>query len=476
MSVPVVTPNELDGALGVLPAGLKPIVIVGAADAGPLDTPASFARTKDVVANFVGGPLVEAAAYVIKNTGRPVVLVRTGNSVAATNETIDVTGVTGTSVVTDSGTVANDDYELYFKVIAGGTVGTEGITYQESTDGGRTLSAVKALGTANSVVIGGTGAGFDFAAGTLTAGAVVEMRCNAPQWNATELGTALQAAKASAIDWALVLIVGDIDATDFDTIGTEFSSGNYTWVGSVRDPDPGETEAAYLSSLTTAFASKANNFGVVCAGAAKITSGLSFEQHRKPIATVVASLLSKVSEEIDIAAIDLGSLPGVAIRDVNGNADEHDEDINPGLDDARFTVLRTHKGYGGVYVNNPRIFSASGSDFEFAQHRRTINLAKVALTTYFKRRLSKPILVDKDTGYILESEALEIESGATAIMRAVLTAKPKASAVSFALSRLDNLLSTKTLNGQAGVTPLAYPKQISFDIGFTNPALALSAV
>ena len=56
-------------------------------------------------------------------------------------------------------------------------------------------------------------------------------------------------------------------------------------------------------------------------------------------------------------------------------------------------------------------------------------------------------------------------------MRSVLRTKTKASDVDFELSRTDNLLSTKTLTGQARITPLAYPKQINVDIGFFNPAL-----
>jgi hypothetical protein len=153
--------------------------------------------------------------------------------------------------------------------------------------------------------------------------------------------------------------------------------------------------------------------------------------------------------------------------------------VNPGLDDSRFTVLRTFDGKQGVYVNNCRILSAAGSDFEFAQHRRVYNEARRTLRLYFTERLSAPVQVDAVTGFILESEALEIEAGADAAMRSVLRSKPKASgggidgkASRFCkLSRTDNLLSTKTLTVQGAVIPLAYPKAINIDLGFKNPAL-----
>jgi hypothetical protein len=128
-----------------------------------------------------------------------------------------------------------------------------------------------------------------------------------------------------------------------------------------------------------------------------------------------------------------------------------------------------------VYVNRPRIFSAAGSDFRLVPHRRVLNLGHAALRAYFLRRTSRPILVSAATGFILEEEALEIESGARAAMRAELLAKPKASAILFTLSRTDDLLTTQTLTGQGRVVPLAYPEFINLDLGFFNPALQVIA-
>jgi hypothetical protein len=488
MSVPAVNLNELDGALGVLPSGTRPLAIVGNASSGPIGLPAAFARTKDVVTNFTSGPVVEAAARWIQVYNRPCIIVRTGASVAAAPGTIDTTGKLGTSAVT-SGTSAPDDfYEPFIKVLNGGTIGVTGITYQWSLDNGRTMSAATALGTATAVTLsgysGGTGT-FLFGAGTLLAGDTVKRRDNPALWNSTELGTGLTALQQTAISWDLCEIVGPMDAAAFDVASTAFAAfpmSEKAWIGSARMPLVGESEAAYLSAINTIFSAKADPHGMLCAGAAKITSGITFRSYRRHAAVAIAALQAAVSEEIDIAAIDVGNLPGVDIRDINGNPDEHDEFINPGLDDARFAVLRTHGDIQGVYVNNPRIFSSLGSDFEFMQHRRVMNLAKTALRLYFQRRLSKPVLVNAATGFILEAEALEIEAGANAILRSVLMAKPKASGGGFSsgrdfvkLSRTDNLLSTKTLNVQAGIVPLAYFKAIFIDIGFRNPALQVVA-
>lgn len=482
MTQPAVTITELDGALGVLPASDgKLYALAGPSTSGPLNTPAAFGRTKDIIATFGAGPLVEAACAHVERTGRAVILVRTAASVAGLPGTIDVTGVTGTSVIT-IGTAPNDDYEPYFIVRNGGTIGVAGITFQWSLDGGRTLSPVTALGTATSFAFPGTGGlALAFAAGTLVAGDVAKGRTTAPNWSAAELGTALEALKNSIQSWELVGIVGPIDATAFDAIETKmaamFALGKpRAWIGNTRLPTVGETEAAYKTALDGIFSSKASTFGMVCAGAAKITSSVNGRSYKRPISFVVGSRHAAVDEDVNVADPNLGPLTGVSIRDANGNADEHDESINPGLDDSRFCVLRTIEGLEGIYVNRPLLLAPAGSDFSIMPYRRVMNLNHIALRAYFTRRLNQPIRVNATTGRILEVEALEIEAGARRAMADVSLAKPKASAVEFALSRVDNLLSTKTLNGDGRIIPNGYVEFFNLSLGFKNPALQLKKV
>jgi hypothetical protein len=491
MTQPAVIITELDGALGILPpsSGLL-FAIVGVSSKGTQNAPATYARVKDIVADFGSGPMVEAAAHYIERYGRPVVLVRTGQTTAGT-ATAPVLTVSGTSVISrDAAVVPIDDYEFRWKVIAGGTIGVAGITFQWSLDDGRTWSPVTALGTAttwtapaDTTPAGSAAPGIkiNFAAGTLIAGDFVTFRTSAPLFNSTELGLALDALGASILFWELVEIVGALDGTLFDQADIKIAglppAGKYhAWIGGTRVPTIAESESTYKTALDAIFGAKATSYGDVCAGACKMTSSVSGRKYKRPISMVVAAREASVSQEIDTADVNLGSLSGVSIRDNLGNTDEHDESINPGLDDSRFTTLRTWDGIQGVYINRPRMLSAGGSDFDILPKRRVLNLAHGALRSYFLRRLSRPVRVNAVTGFILEVEALEIESGARAIMRSVLLAKPKASGVSFTLSRTDNLLSTKTLTGQARVVPLAYPETISLDLGFTNPALQTVAV
>lgn len=483
MSQPSVTITELDGALGILPASAgRLLAVVGVSSKGPVDQPATYARITGLRGDFGDGPMVEAAAHFIERYGRPVVVVRTGQAVTGDYGAIDDSGVTGTSTVTATpASEPIDDYEVVVQVLTGGTVGSAGITYRWSLDGGRTWSPETALGTDTELAIPGSGVSFDLDTGDLEDGDTWSVVTTAPQWDDTELDAALDALADTAVRWETVHAVGPIDADAFDALELAISGlqarGKYhSWIGSTRMPAPGESEATYLASLSSALGNKASVHGMLCAGACRLTSSVTGRKQRRPASFPIAARQASVSEEINIADVNLGTLQGVSIRDAHGNPDEHDESVSPGLDDARFTVLRTWDDFAGVYANRPRVFSAEGSDFRLMPHRRVLNLAHEALRAFFIRRLNRPVLVDKATGFILESEATEIESGAKAAMRAVLMAKPKASAVEFVLSRTDNLLSTSTMTGSARVTPMAYPEFIELEVGFLNPALQVQAV
>jgi len=484
MTQPAVNITEQDGALGVLPPSSgKLYACVGAANAGPINAPATYARVRDLVATFGGGPVVEAAARHIDVYGKPVVIVRSASSATSPAGTVSAvdSDADGTSVVTvQASPNPTDDLEIVVKIITGGTRGVAGVTFRVSLDNTRNFGPVTALGTATSIEVS-EGVSFDLAAGTFVAGDTHSARAFAPNFSSADLGDALDALGATAANWEIAHIVGPVDSDALDTIEIKFAAmfargKERAWIANTRVPNALESEAQYATAMNTGFSTKATKFGSLCAGATKLTSSVSGRKYRRPVSYSVGALTASVSEEINIADVAVGLLPGVSIRDINGNADEHDESLNPGLDDARFCVLRTIEGYQGVYVNRPRLFSPEGSDFQLMPHRRVLNLAHAALRVYFIRRLNKPIIVSKTTGFILDSEALEIEAGAIGVMRDTLLAKPKASAVQFALSRTDNLLSTKTLNGQGRVVPLAYPEFINLDVGFYNPALQVVAV
>lgn len=482
--LPSVNLNVLDGALGVMPPGLGDLMaVVGPANDGPMNTPAAFGQAKYVLSNFRGGPTVEAACYAIEHTGKPVVFVRTGASSAGSYGDLDDSGFNGTSTpAIDANTHPDDEYEVVIVFLRGGNIGTAGITYRWSLDNGRTLSPEKALGQAQSITLPeGGGIKLDLGQGTVLAGDRLAFRTNPPQWSLAELSSAVSALRLTNLPWRVAEVVGALDPAAVATLGAELASmangGKFRWViGNTRGPNLGENPISYQAALSAAFAASAEKRLALCAGYAKILSSVSRRTYRRPISLAVAARAISVDAAVDLAELDLGPLPGVQIRDANQNPDEHDEAIFPGFDDARLTTLRTVEGYEGVYITNPRLLSPTGSDFVFIQHRRVMDIACEVVRATLIRRLSKPIRVSEKSGFILEEEAREIESGVNAALRTALLSKKRASAARFVLSRTDNILSTFRLSGQAFIVPLGYPKFIDADIGFHNPALRVVKV
>lgn len=483
MTQPTVYIEEVDGALGVLPPSAGRLhALIGCAEGGPIAQPATFGRVKDLVSTFKSGPLVEAAAHSINTYGRPALVIRAAAPADGTT-TLAAQSKTGTSVITlfsGPNTEPVDDIDARVRVVKGGTVGTEGITYEESFDAGRTWGPVKGLGTLTTLKLteaeAGVDVGFALAAGTLVKGDTFGLRTTAHSWDTTTLGAALDALALSVAQWEQLQIVGPMNDDAFDLVELKFAalysrSKDRFWVGNTRLPNIGETPAQFLTAMSTEFGGKISKTGGVCYGAVKFPSAVTARKQRRPVAFMFGALQASVSEEINVADSENYELKGASITDANGNPEEHDESVYPGADDARFITLRTLDEKAGVYVNRPRLFSSDTSDFQLIPHRRVMNLARGILRTYFRKRLNKPVFIDPATGFLLEHERLEIQLGANNALAAGLLAKPKASGAIFTLSKTDIVLSTKTLTGDAKIIPLAYPEGFNISLGFFNPAL-----
>lgn len=485
MSEPAVTFNLQDNQLGIRSPGAGGVIaLVGPAAGGALYTPAAYTRLQDVQGAHLRGPIVEAAAYEIEHQGRAVVLVRTaatGDAAAYGALTVTRAGSSTSVPAFDGATAADDEYEPHVEVVAGGSVGSAGITYKWSLDGGRTQSPTTALGTSTSIVFPDSGGvAIDLGGGTLEAGDVF-YGVATPAWpSAAELTAGLEALRLTKLGWDFAAIeapMGDVDvvAVDAKLSAMEAAGKLKLALGRARRPNAGESEADYRTAMETEFSNTVSYRTAICAGYCKTDSSITRRRYRRSPLTAVATRLSAVGPHIDIAELGLGALPAVRLSDANGNPDEHDESIYPGLDDLRLITLRTDDDYPGVFVTNPKLLTPPGSDFEFIQHRRIMDIACDVVRKFLKLRLSKGLTVDRNTGFILESEADDIEVNGTARLRNALTGRGWASGASIVVARDDVILSTKTLTVTQRVIPLAYPKTIAVTAGFYNPALQIVA-
>lgn len=484
-----VTFTEIDGALAIVPDGTADVaVVIGPATAGPLNTPAAFANVADIVATYTSGPMVSCAAYLLRTPGRAVVVCRCDTSTDGAYGTVRHTGVTGGCVPSaHAATKPYDAYDAYVVIVTGGTVGVDGITYQTSLDGGRTLLPVTALGTSTTITITAGNVAFDLTASTLVAGDYFECRTTAPLEDTNDLTDAFAAVKATSLEWDGFVLANPQPLANLQLCDTTLRAWtaediDRTGMANARVPTVSETEADYYAAMAIVAAGIASTHLTVGAGACRTISGLDGSQEDRPAIWAAAaraySNLIVDSAATSIAQVSLGPLPSdVALRDVNGNLVHHDERLNPGLDALGFLTLRTFasRQRKGVYIKKDRIMCAAGSDFTRRTYRICINRAKDALRTYLEGRLEAPLQVSATTGYILKSEANDIIEGALSVMKTAIGQTPACSAYTFTVVMTDNVLSTSQLRCSARIVPLFYPSSIGVTIGFTNPAAGVAA-
>lgn len=472
MSSPDVPVTIGDNQLGIRAPVDATLVIIATAEDGDVGVPKAFTRTEDVVTEYAAGRLVEGAAYAIEHFGLNTLLIRADGSTPGELGSLNTDEFEGTTTPSLEGSVEpNDDYEPYVVFVSGGTTGTAGIKYRTSLDGGRTLAAPKSLGAALFLTFPGSGMSADIrinftTGGTIVEGDILSTTTVGPDMTSTDLDDALEALRLSSRPWTILGIVGDLDADMIAVIDAKAEALHLDGVerrciGNIRKPAQSEDEGDYLIAAEAEFSESSCRRLVNCYGWTKTTSSVSGRRYRRPLSLSVMALAASVSEEIDLAEIAYGPLPGVSIRDAHGNPDEHDETIFPGADDLRFCTARTWKGRTGVYVNNPRLFSPVGSDFLYLQHGRVLDLCVEITKRTLEPILNKGVFVLPDgTGRIEAESATTIEGQVNGELNREVTSARKATKVTFTLDRQADVLRTGKLPWSLREIPLAYIKSM----------------
>jgi hypothetical protein len=477
--LPSVNLTKTDGNTGVVtPSNLRVLAIIGPSSAGTAAQPVQITKASTAFSTFGYGELTEAAALVMSKAKRPVVMVKAAASTAATYSAVTLTG-TGTSVPTAGVTAPTDDYSVVVTVVNGGTRGVDGITYTYSLDGGETVSAVQALGTATSIVIPNSGVTIALAAGTLVAGDVITLTTTGPKLTSGDISTALEALRTSALQWEAVLVVGHaavastVSALDTWLSAREAEGRFRGFLVNARMKNAGETEAQYLTAMTTAWASAASIRGCVGADGGHVTSALPGRPLylKRPTSWFLAARLMSESYGRDAAYVADGPV-GAVITDGNGNPLDHDEYLYPGLDAIRLVALRSFDDKAGTFINNAPVISTPGSDYVWAQHWRVMNRACALAYGILRDQLSRGVRSNPNQGpngevYIAEEDALAIEA---LVNHALTELSPEVTGLQFVLSRTDDIGSNGpvTLNGEVQVSALRYVKTFNVNAGFVR--------
>jgi hypothetical protein len=466
--------TKLDGQVGVALSAENVLAIIAPAKAGTVNQPTAIASRTAALAAFTEGVLVELAAYHLAAAKKHVVCVRC-TAAPGTYGTI-ATANPGTSIPTASSTsFPTDDVDAVVRIVNPGTIGTAGITYQYSMDGGTNWSAILALGTALKFVLE-KGVEINMAAGTVLATTVISLRGLAGVPTAQNISDALESLRTTSLFFdgvyvatpATALIVTQLDSW----LQAQELVNRYLYgLVSFRRRTEAETFATYLAAFNTAFASTVTNRVSIGLDVMDLQSPVDERRYARPASAALGARVCSVDLSVDASAFALGVIPSATITDANNQPKYWDDYLQGGTgDDAKAVCARSWPGEAGVRFSNPRLFSAAGSDYVFLQHLRVINRACKVAYERLRARLSSDVLTDPATGFIQEVDALEIEREVQEALETELLKPRRCSAVAFTLSRTDNLLATFAMNGNVSVQFKGYPKTFNVLVGATNPA------
>lgn len=465
----VVRPGNV-GVLAIIAASLT-----GTANSASMHNDADAAKTE-----FSWGPLTEFAAYVMPETQNPVLLVKPTATTAGGYSSVTKTGGGTASPAATASTHPYDDFDVVITFVAGGALGTGGITYTYSLDGGKTTSAVLALGTALIITIANTGISITLGTSTQTilAAEKVTFTTTRPLATNADLPDALEALRTTSSPFEAVLI--DCEADD-DTVAliatwllTLNAVGKFPTVFLTCEPmSSGEDESDYADALDTIFSAAACTDVVVCADEGDMVSVFRGISQHRPSGLSVAARAMSVDIGVEPAEIDLGPLTGVKITDARGNSKHHNEAKFPGLDDLRLTALTTVEGEEGVYITNTNLLSPSGSDYVFLPHARCMNRAATIAWQVLTRQLSRGVTKDPKAGpdgqrYIADHAASLLESLVQDALDPAL--KGKVDDIKFTISRTDDISSNQGASLTCAIesVALAYIKEFVVSVRYVK--------
>jgi VCBS repeat-containing protein len=438
-------------------------------------TTGGAAGTYQIAVSYDGGvtygsPVVSSAGawvYDVPNTYLRITFANASHTLNnvftfATDGTISQTGA---DTLPTKAASAIDRYDMIVAAVVGGALGTA--TFKYSLDGGDNYSAEIQIPGGGKYVVPNTGIVLTFAS-TFTAGDTYAWTASAPSYGTSDLSAAMDAANTDTSAWAMAHIVGvpasaAAAASVAATVDTKMTAAQsaYRFARAVVECPSDEGDAAVKSAFAN-FGSL--RVGVAC-GAFEHLSPLTGRINKRNAAWAFMARAGTIGEGEAPHWVGRGPLDQVKSL-------YRDEGVTPGLDSARFITLRTFAGFAGYYVTRGRLMAPGGSDFTFWANGRVMDRACT-----IARQISLPIVgqklrVDRTTGKILEVEAKRIEKRIQRAIEADLVARGQASAVTVAVDRANNVLSTQTVNIDIGIVPVGYSDFVNETLHFVNPALA----
>ena len=475
--------------LGLAQTLATPPAVAGCCSSGDVNTPTKITSADQLVTTFGYGPGVDACAKLLALAGGPVVFCRVETGTAGALAGLS-SGSSGTAAVSgDAGdpmtcTVTGTPRDAYDVVVtvtrAGATLEALTGAVRISLDGGETYGAETPVPSNGVIVIPDTGITLTFSDSsdtlTLDLGAEYTFTSTAPVFSTTTLAAALAALNAipygAALDHEFVHVVGAITATTYATVETahdaQDSTSRYRWyLCETRDQSSGESVATWAGVLVGAspgFAGLNADRIAVVAGFCDQTSETMGTLDRRSVARLLSPRF---------ASIPVSEHPGRRRSGVLQGIEEtvyHDlaSDTLAALDAAGFMGVQSVEGVDG-YLATDRTTCAAGRDYQEIMRVRVICRAARASMVIAADFINESVRTT--TGGVIDPrDAAAIDAEMTSRLRRELVDAGFASAVSAAVSRTTDVVSTGSLPIKVRITPLGYAKAITIDLGYQYAA------
>lgn len=397
----------------------------------------------------------------------------------------------GTSKITLTGTPV-DDMFIEMLVSTAGTIGVSGIVVRVSYDAGRHFGPPLQLGTANSLVLTGSGVTLNFAAGTLVANDRFRFATEGPLSDAAGINACLDAINVSqyaAAGWGSTHIAHKISGADAATIQTKLAALANTYflytraMMFARDAKvpaawggPGETETTWSNALGTDFSALNANRLCISAGHYNMASAFQYAlagspSFRRPLSFAQAARRVLIPPQRHDGRVRDGSLDNINVDPTLDPADGfiyHDEFFNPTLNGGRFSTARTRRGRPGFFINQPNMMSQQGSVFSILPLAAVMDVACSIVHQVGEDNINDDLTLNPN-GTMTETDAKAIE----AVMRGQLNAQMRdAKMISSCIVTVDrsvNVAATKNVKIDITIVARGYVLTETINIGYSNP-------
>lgn len=473
------TITRRDGGLGLSGTVADRFLYVGTCSGGTVNTLATFYNSSTLRATLGGGPVVEAAAWELDTTGRPVDVLKTAAGIVSVTGTVTKVG-TGLTTPTVAGTPV-DFYDVQMVVALGGALGVGRFKY--TCDGGQSWSDTLTIPAGGDYEIPGTGLTVTFPAGTYVLGDVFSFETTPATYDSDDLDDAWLTVMAANDSWPAVVFTGHaasasagatIGTNIIDLMGQLVAKDRYgraiVSTGEDTEANTLTAWAAVESPLVCRF------FGTVRIANGAIAGG---KNPRVPYVYEAARRAATVGLSTNPAWVGLPDSDALAkVSDPSHDADK----AGSGLFDAKINCPRTFTGrrvagHPTVLPNSFLMASAPSSDFRHWQWCRVIDVLSDTIQLIQQDWVNSNLETMTDgSGRVESASAKALEAVVLAALDEKLVKPVRddgrkghiSGTPMYQIDRTNNILTTGELRSLGKVVPIGCVEHIVSTLGFST--------